>query len=437
MSVITGDCLAAMAAMEPDSIDALVTDPPYDLVSVTKRFGSESSRNTPAMGTDEGGVWARKARGFMGKTWDGTGVAFNPATWAEALRVAKPGAHLLAFGGTRTVHRMVCAIEDAGWEIRDMLVWGYASGFPKSLDVSKAIDKAAGATRDVVGPATRHAGQSYQWAGDVRHPTHSESKSAITAPATEDAAKWDGWGTALKPAWEPIVLARKPMRGTVAANVLEHGTGALNIDGCRIDYGQEPVPDLEHWKQTSGGWKNASTAGVVPNDNSKGRWPANVILTDPIFDGDMEGVEGAGAATTGGSIKTARQGFAQDSYMGGGAGTEGYESYGDSGTYSRFFVIPKAARSEREPAGHTGERANTHPTVKPVGLMRHLVRLVTPRGGVVLDPFLGSGTTAVAAIEEGFDWIGIEKEAEYVSIAEARIAAAQAVKEAGMGLWDL
>jgi site-specific DNA-methyltransferase (adenine-specific) len=396
--IFTGDCREVMAEFEPDSIDAIVCDPPYDLVSIGKRFSKPDA--APVIDTF-GGQYARLAKGFMGKAWDGTGVAFDTKTWEEAYRIAKPGAYLLAFGGTRTYHRMTVAIEDAGWEIRDCLVWAYASGFPKSHNLD----------------------------GDR-----------------------EGWGTALKPAWEPIVMARKPLAGTVAGNVLKYGTGAINIDGTRIEYVNETPPDLEHWRQTSGGWKNTSTAGVVPNDNTKGRWPANVILTDPIFDGDVEGVEGGGETSSG-----SRSGdYENHGYMEG-WGNVKRKLVGDSGTYSRFFLIPKASRADREPilgelplqaagtydqrpSGNrkisarpdspNAQRANDHPTVKPLELMRHLVRLVTPPGGTVLDPFAGSGTTLLAAQAEGFEWIGIELDPHYVEICEARLNGAPR----GMGL---
>lgn len=240
-----GDCLDVMATMDADSVDSIVTDPPYGL-------------------------------SFMGKEWD-HGVPGIPF-WEAALRVAKPGAHLLAFGGTRTHHRLMCAIEDAGWEIRDTVMWIYAQGFPKSHDVSKAIDKAAGAER-TDGAREWSGGQR---SGGISHGGEQVGTNARTiydAPATPDAERWQGWGTSLKPSFEPVVVARKPLIGTVVQNVLEHGTGAINIDGCRVQYVNEAPPDLEHWRKTSGGWKNTSTAGVVPNDNSKGRWPANLILT--------------------------------------------------------------------------------------------------------------------------------------------------------------
>jgi DNA modification methylase len=403
-----GDCLDVMATFDAESIDAIVTDPPYGL-------------------------------GFMGKTWD-HGVPGVPF-WAEMLRVAKPGAHLLAFGGTRTVHRLATAIEDAGWEIRDTLVWAYASGFPKSLDVSKAIDKAAGAEREVLGHESRHINRpaTERWSKSAVErdgyglPGEEQGGGmfAITAPATPDAEKWQGWGTALKPAWEPIVMARKPLRGTVAANVLAHGTGALNIDGTRIATTEAERAWMEATarpnQETSGWGSNQGTSMRAPAGFSapvQGRWPANVILTDPIFDGDTPGVVGGGEAGDFTRGRYAKPDRVADAAMFAGGRLDAGNTYGDSGTYSRFFLIPKAARSDREPV-LGGLPENVHPTVKPVDLMRHLVRLVTPPGGIVLDPFLGSGTTALAAEMEGFEWVGIEKEAEYVAIAEARLNGTQ------------
>lgn len=423
-TLILGDCVEEMRELPAESVDAIVTDPPYDLLT-TSRNGSRriNHPDTPA---------GRSARGFMGKTWDGTGVAFRPETWAECFRVAKPGAHLLAFGGTRTYHRLASAIEDAGWEIRDCLVWAYASGFPKSLDVSKAIDKAAGAEREVTGKSNRHIGGA-SWgpgrgAGDL-------VQTMDTAPATPDAARWDGWGTALKPAWEPIVMARKPLRGTVAANVLVHGTGALNIGATRIG--------------TDAGWSYPNGAGGSephhmergepkgdgrdPMSSKAGRWPPNLLLSDPIFDGGVPGVVGGGSV--GPSFRPGdRAVYSDDNRSAYGDypdRTDGWSQkgagYGDSGTYSRFFLIAKSSRSDREPIvypdGHEkGKRFSTHPTQKPTELMRHLVRLVTPPGGTVLDCFLGSGTTAIAANAEGFRCIGIEREQEYLDIAVARLA---------------
>jgi len=436
VTLLIGDCIEQMRTLEADSVDAIVTDPPYGLK-------------------------------FMGKEWDGFGTPLGFQTWSEqwareALRVLKPGGHLLAFGGTRMYHRLAAGIEDAGFEIRDTLMWLYGSGFPKSLDVSKAMDKAAGAEREVVGSkeGPYKINQIKQTAlGDFsKMKMNSEGYivNDITAPSTEAAKKWQGWGTALKPAVEPIVLARKPLIGTVAANVLTHGTGALNIDASRIKADkselQKNSEPFTKWKRGNSilqESKGMNTPGrTAPMPNLSGRWPANILLDEEaaaMLD-EQSGVSKSGAAGKKGS-----SGFA-----GGYDGT--YEIlYGDSGGVSRFFYVAKASRSERnaglehlpkQNAGnfdddshrlpgerknnHTAPqpRANFHPTVKPVALMKYLIRLVVPQGGVVLDPFLGSGTTAVAAIEEGVEWIGCEREPEYVEIIKARVAAAQP----GMGL---
>jgi DNA modification methylase len=360
-----GDCRDVMATLDAASVDAVVSDPPYGL-------------------------------SFMGKGWDHgvPGVEF----WTEALRVAKPGAHLLAFGGTRTYHRLACAIEDAGWEIRDCVMWVYGSGFPKSHDVSKAIDKAAGAERDVLGVSSvtgerRNAG-SEKYGGGNGIP---QSINLLTAPATDAARQWSGWGTALKPAWEPIIVARKPLCGTVAENVLTHGTGGINVDGCRVG-AHDPACDMDY----------DCTCGA----SGQGRWPANVV-----HDGSNE-VVGLFPDTASGSRKAGRH------VVAGGQGRYGLfsegelpEIIGDSGSAARFFYCAKASKADRS-------ADNRHPTVKPTALMQYLCRLVTPPGGVVLDPFTGSGSTGKAAVLEGFDFVGIEREAEYVEIARARIAAA-------------
>jgi DNA modification methylase len=393
LKLINSDCVAAMKDIPDCSVDSIVTDPPYEL-------------------------------GFMGKKWDSTGIAYSVEMWKQCLRVLKPGGHLLAFSGSRTYHRMTVAIEDAGFDIRDQIMWVYGSGFPKSMDVSKAIDKAGG---DAL--AWRAFSEEYAKAVRVSHMTHSDidrelgikSSSCywartdhrggmpprhhwervrdllalsddfvrlydeaerevigqrfingqegtaggykngiasirgadvsckreidITAPATDAAKQWQGWGTALKPAHEPICVARKPLIGTVAANVLSHGTGALNIDGCRVG-------------------------------DDTGRWPANLI-----HDGSEEVTDRMGEP-------------------------------------ARFFYCAKASNADRE-AG------NNHPTVKPTELMRYLCRLVTPPNGIVLDPFMGSGSTGKAAKLEGFGFIGIEQNKEYIDIASSRIDAAK------------
>lgn len=339
ITVHHGDCLTVLEAMRAESVHAVVTDPPYHLTSIVKRWGGDGP---PTKSTD---AYARASAGFMGKKWDGGDIAFRPATWAAVYRVMKPGAHLLAFGGTRGFHRMFCAIEDAGFEIRDCASWLYGSGFPKSHNIG------------------------------------------------------DGWGTALKPAWEPICVARKPFKGTVAANVLKHGTGAINVDGCRVGTGEDkgvwPVTERRHNDVTF-------TLPPTETDTSKGRWPANVL-----HDGSEE-VVGAFPESNGqqGDVR----GNEPSSPMGG--NTFGRmdlrvpaAARGDSGSAARFFYSAKADAGDR--------LGSKHPTVKPVDLMRWLVRLVTPTGGVVLDPFAGSGATGSACMAEGFDCILIEKEAEY------------------------
>ena len=412
-----GDCLEVLRGLPSESVDAVVTDPPYGI-------------------------------SFMGKAWDHgvPGVEF----WREILRVAKPGAHLVAFGGTRTYHRLAVAIEDAGAEIRDCFVWAYGTGFPKSLDVSKSIDKGNGENRDlqlrftawmretgITAEAINRAtdsrmGSHYltdktqpaiatadnfdklrqllpeipeeierlvcertglEWTSYKQRPIIGQHKGSapgqtmragiggkgsalppapISASATDDARRWEGWGTALKPAWEPAVMARKPLIGTVAANVLAHGTGAINVDGCRIeaDRGDEPL----RWAHGRGlGFHGATDRGPCEALTSSGRWPANFIHdgSPPVLDL-----------------------FPREAH--------------------RFFYSAKASRADR------GE-GNIHPTVKPTDLMAYVCRLVTPPGGLVLDPFMGSGSTGVGAIREGFRFLGIDVTPEYVEIARRRL----------------
>lgn len=367
--------------MPENSVDAIVTDPPYGL-------------------------------GFMGAKWD----ALPPGKdWAEeCLRVLKPGGHLLAFGGTRTWHRLAVAIEDAGFEIRDSVMWLYGSGFPKSHDVSKAIDKQVGKQREVIGPGKYAARKPNGSAG-----VHSVGLSAtpghnITAPATPEAAEWSGWGTALKPANEPIVMARKPFKGTVAANVLEHGTGAINIDACRISAGEGD--DLH--RARIGGFSDSAIYGTSNGYGMQaapsGRWPANVIL-----DEHMAGVLDEQTADLKGGVSVNRN-------RDGGQRTGGFEggwrkptedvTYGDSGGASRFFYVAKAPKRERPEVNGV-----KHATVKPLTLMRYLVRMVTPPNGIVLDPFAGSGTTIEAALMEGHKSIGIELTDEYLPLIQQRI----------------
>lgn len=535
VTLLHGDCREVLAGLPDCSVDSVVTDPPYEI-------------------------------SFMNRKWDGSGIAYNVELWRECLRVLKPGGHLLAFGGTRTYHRMACAIEDAGFEVRDSLHWLYGSGFPKSLDVSKAIDKqrydradiyrvtawirqardAAGisnrdidaafsangmgrhwtdvpphgkqpavpaieqvptlldvlgltlddvpddirrllwdlngrkgqpgenwAKREVVG--TRDVPVGHAFAGPVYGGDSSSAKVSVTAPATDAARQWAGFGTALKPAHEPVVVARKPLVGTVAGNVLEHGTGALNIDGCR-------VTTTDTLGRAKGGWGNAAV-GATNYGNFKsigvtkegGRWPANIVFTHaaecgeacaegcPVAELDgQSGVSKSPAKVTRGGNRSGQSGLAALGRQ------EDVPCHNDTGGASRFFTVTewdpiadvapfryvaKPSKRERnagldglperdwregaknstprsgqiyERNGRIGApRSNHHPTVKPVALMRWLVRLVTPPGGVVLDPFAGSGTTLVAATLEGFDAIGIELTDDYLPIIEGRVAWAE------------
>ena len=402
VAVHQGDCLEVMRSLPDASVDAVVTDPPYDLTA-RKR----------------GGPGVASAGGFMGKAWDGTGIAFRPDVWAECLRVLKPGGHLLAFGGTRTWHRLAVAVEDAGFELRDSIAWLYGSGFPKSLDVSKAIDKAAGAEREVVGINPRAAQQTAKLDA-TSYGAFAGTSSDLTAPATPDAERWQGWGTALKPAFEPIVVARKPLTCTVAANVLEHGTGALNIAATRVTSGDNLVRPaiVRHNNDVLG---KGLGAGV--QTNPAGRWPTNVVLDGHAADAlDQQSGESK-------SPKPYTRNAMGGEYFGytvGGAAQYGSAeaNYGDQGGASRFFkVISPTFRYQAKAPARERPKVDgvAHPTVKPLELMRWLVRLVTPPGGVVLDPFAGSGATVEAALLEGFACIAIEREADYLPLIQVRI----------------
>lgn len=391
--LINGDSRTELTKLADNSIDSIVTDPPYEL-------------------------------GFMGKSWDATGIAYDVNLWRECLRVLKPGGHILAFSGSRTYHRMAVAIEDAGFEIRDQIMWVYGSGFPKSLDVSKAIDKQNGYWRGRAGAVSTENG-SMSGANYER----TEKGDPITAAA----AAWEGWGTALKPAHEPIVLARKPLNGTVANNVLQHGTGALNIDGCRIE-AQDSFGGGA--KATSGFVDGYENDGWTPG-SPLGRWPANLI-----HDGSDEVLELFPYSKS----QRSNRGDAQGGLYGGGWSGNTVRGHDDSGSAARFFYCAKANKRDRNegldhltpqreadrphdnlpggdnPRNQTNNpRLNHHPTVKPTTLMRYLCRLITPPNGIILDPFTGSGSTGKAAILENFRFIGIEQQPDYITIAQARI----------------
>ncbi len=434
-TLLKSECLAALKLMPDNSVDSIVTDPPYELTA-----GKNGGTGLASLNTDSPAGGARIGTGgFRGKSWDATGIAHNVDFWRECLRVLKPGGHLLAAGGTRTYHRLACAIEDAGFEIRDSIMWVYGSGFPKSLDVSKAIDKAAGVEREVLSsgrPVKRMIPGSDQnrtssWIKD----NGREFTPTRTTPATPDAQRWDGWGTALKPAVEPFVLARKPIVGTVASNVLTYGTGALNIDESRIESTDSQLAE-KYASVRNAGPRNNAIYGGDARDRSEGNVEPHALgrfPTNLLHDGSDEVVAGF-PATAPSRIGEQRSGVSGDGW---GMTSTGAE-YNDEGSAARFFktitfdvdndvqsfiYCAKAGSSERD-AGLEGVTTR-HPTVKPVALMRYLITLVTPPDGVVLDPFLGSGTTAVAAILDGFDWIGCEMTEEYWPIIEGRVAWAE------------
>ena len=366
MLLLNGDCIEQMQKLidEGVRVESVVTDPPYEL-------------------------------GFMGKSWDASGIAFDKKTWELAFQLLKPGGYLLAFSASRNYHRMAVAVEDAGFEIRDQLMWIYGSGFPKSLNIGKAVDKELGNKRTDLGSNPNQRLNTPE--NDIYEAGIRGKEARITKGNTE----WEGWGTALKPAHEPIVMARKPLEGTVVDNVLEHGVGGINIDECRVGLSEGDDPRLGG----KGSWKTdkmakdvyvGGYAGKETGSSELGRFPSNVM-----HDGLDE-------------------------------------------EWARFFYCPKTAKSERNQGlvefddkqySHDGRKKsienpyqrnksiskNSHPTVKPVELMKYLCRLVTPKGGTVLDPFMGSGSTGMAAKDEGFNFIGIEREKEYFKISEQRI----------------
>jgi site-specific DNA-methyltransferase (adenine-specific) len=422
--ILHGNNLDVLPTLADNSIDSIVTDPPYEL-------------------------------GFMGKKWDSSGIAYSVELWQQCLRVLKPGGHLLSFGGTRTYHRVAVAIEDAGFEIRDSIAWLYGSGFPKSLDVGKAIDKAAGAEREVLGRNPNSREQATK--ENTLYESGTVGKTAFdTAPSTPEAQQWQGWGTALKPAFEPVIVARKPIEGTVANNVLKWGTGGLNIDGSRITTDE---------KLGGGSYSNKEglRPGAIYNQRNfikpedyvqpTGRWPANIIL-DPYTAELLDEQSGQSKSRAGLLSNPKFKVF---------FGTEStdrseaiMQGHNDSGGASRFFYVAKASKRDRnegldellettaadmvdrEPdsagmnspragAGRTSGAKNFHPTVKPTSLMEYLIKLVTPPSGTVLDPFTGSGSTGKAAILQGFDFIGIEMTEEYLPIIEGRLKHAERI----------
>jgi DNA modification methylase len=441
--VIHGDCLDVLPTLPDNSIDAVVTDPPYGLgfmgqkwdtyanetgrapSSKRHKFDHVGGNHNPSNSADAARTRRVEAQRF-GEWCEG---------WtAECLRVLKPGGHMLAFGSTRTWHRLTCAVEDAGFEIRDTITWLYGSGFPKSLDVGKAIDKAAGAEREVVGTAVYGDGHVQRSAESIGYHgcDPAADQRAITAPATDAARQWQGWGTALKPASEPIIVARKPLTGTVAATVQAHGTGALNVDACRVGAGPRPADGPRGRRPRGMGEQGERKGDPIPNgptyaDGEGGRWPANVVLTHAEPEGEpcVPGCPVADLDAQSGTLKSGDVAGSKRNTVGGNGVTHGAmtgvigQSYADTGGASRFFPTfryqAKAPTSERPKIDGVA-----HPTVKPLALMRWLVRLVCPPGGTVLDPFAGSGTTGEAAVMEGFNAVLIERDPTYLPLIEQR-----------------
>jgi len=439
-NLLKGNNLELLPTLADNSVDSIVTDPPYGLgnpdpdyiIKAIQLWASGDRSHIP------------EGKGFMGKSWD----AFvpPPAVWDECFRVLKPGGHLLAFAGTRTYDLMGISIRMAGFEIRDSIGWVYGSGFPKSLDVSKAIDKAAGVERErveLIGGAL-NSGTSNGWNGSSSHSATAPlaGTKQVNAPSTPEAQQWQGWGTALKPALEPIVVARKPLIGTVAENVLTYGTGGLNIDASRI--GNEKISTHNAPKGTFAGGEPDRGSDTSSYQTHTGRWPANLILdeyTAELLD------EQSGISKSEGGNQNNRK--TKDSFISGTSATLSSvpSGYGDIGGASRFFYVAKASKRDRnegleELPDHEWRddgaaipqrndrpflpSKNHHPTVKPTDLMRYLVKLVTPPNGIVLDPFTGSGSTGKAAILEGFDFIGIELTEDYWPIIEGRLKHAEA-----------
>lgn len=397
VKLLLGDCLDKLTELDDNSVDSIVTDPPYEL-------------------------------GFMGKGWDASGIAFNKDVWSECLRVLKPGGHLLAFGGTRTYHRMTVAIEDSGFEIRDCLFWCYGSGFPKSMDISKQIDKRAGAEREVVGSRKDAFGDSdLSETEDGRNLWGKSSTQEVplysNKAATDEAKQWSGWGTGLKPAVEPVVMVRKPVsEKTIVDNVLKWGTGGINIDESRIPT-SETISNHSRSAESAvskGKYGDSSEQETHQTDGQKlGRFPANLILDEEAGEmlDEQSGIRSSGFMKAG-PPRLMSDNPNKNTYGNWKPDTVLNDTYGDIGGASRFFYCPKVSKKERN-EGLTEN--NTHPTLKPTDLMLYLIRLVTPTSGTTLDPFMGSGSTGKAAVRGGFNFVGIEKEDEYMEIAKARI----------------
>jgi len=448
--IIQGDCLEKLKELEPNSVDTIITDPPYDLSTVNRYANSKPAKSNRNGGNDG---FQGVNKGFMGKEWDGTGIAFKQETWEECLRVTKPGGTLLTFGGTRTYHRMACAIEDAGWILKDCIMWLYGSGFPKATDISKQLDK--GHKRKVVGKskdsANRKKGGTF--IGE------NEGERNITAPATPQAKQWNGWKShGLKPAYEPIIVAMKPNEGSYANNALKYGVSGLNIEEARIPIDIDKEKDNRVGTDRVRGDKKGLDSTSIFGQSKEGvqmykdgRFPANIILDEEA--GKMLDEQSGESKTLPRPIADGKK-LDKD-------GNWGFKrmphNISDKGGASRFFYCAKASKSERNagceeleekqagmcmkddkftrenmgntPASEREPIKNNHPTVKPLKLMEYLCTLTkTPTGGIVLDPFAGSGTTGLACQNTDRDFILIEKEEEYIKIIKARLNRKRQIK---------
>lgn len=467
-----GNMLDMLKVIPSNSVDSIVTDPPYGLTTIVKRFGKENS--APAkFGND--GAFSRLSKGFMGKEWDGSGIEYNVDTWKKCYEILKDGGYLLAFGGTRTYHKIASAIEEAGFEIRDCIMWIYGSGFPKSMNISKGLEakekygKANTRTKRVV--EQNCEGESYK----IKQTNNGAMGEVIETtrkhylPSTELAKKWQGWGTTLKPAYEPIIVARKPFVGSLVDNVIKNGVGGINIDECRIPFEETRNPATNPLYRKEAGYKlpvkGLKSNGVVGFTSSKnevnklGRFPANLILTydDNTYN---EVCSGFPIGKRNGSISKRYK--INNTVYGDYGECNPFVAYNDEGSASRYFYCAKASQKDRNEGLENFEdrvkvfngkssvsskemkdvekrfttiTKNTHPTVKPTELMQYLIRLVTPKEGTICDPFMGSGSTGKAVMFENkerdanYKFIGIELMDEYLPIADARIKYAKNYKD--------
>ena len=379
------DCLKRIISFGENSIDSIITDPPYEL-------------------------------NFMGKGWDNAGVSFNKGTWEKCLKVLKPGGYLLAFGGSRTYHRIACAIEDAGFEIRDTIMWLYGSGFPKSMNIGLAIDKKNGVESEVVGER-KQSGAKFKLTQELIDNGGFNDPNRTSFAIKKASNEWDGWGTALKPSFEPIIMARKPFKGSCVDNVLKYGVGGLNVDECRVPFnGDKWVAQKSGRSSRAYQSEETTTAGGLCIANDNGRFPANTILDS------QDGEEWRRYFYCAKASKKDRD--------------EGLEEFEEK-TSGQLTERKEGSAGITAYTGSRGVKKNTHPTVKPTTLMQYLIRLVSPKGATILDPFMGSGSTGKAVMYENkernanYKFIGIEKDEEYCKISEARIKRAQG------GQWKL